>query len=107
MKNVYQNLKTRWTVRCKSVKSVSEQYETTLSVLDSLKIEEAVASVLLSYFEKTSSLFYLELSVLVFGISEELTKKLQMTDASISYAMIEVERVQKKLQDLRTEVKFS
>ncbi|KAJ8880922.1 hypothetical protein PR048_017395 [Dryococelus australis] len=54
---------TRWTVRSKSLNVVNSQYETTLSVLDSLKSKESVANGLSAFFEKTSSLFYLEVPV--------------------------------------------
>lgn len=66
------------------MQSLNKQYEIILCVLESVKTEEGtVASGLLAYFEKTSSLFYLHLSVLVLSISEELAKKLQMADVSI------------------------
>ncbi|KAJ8887660.1 hypothetical protein PR048_013878 [Dryococelus australis] len=68
---------TRWTVRSKSLNVVNSQYETILSVLDSLKSKESVTNGLSAFFEKTSSLFYLTVSVIVFGITEELAGNLQ------------------------------
>ena len=57
---------TRWTVRLKSLHAVNSQYETILSALESLRTEDPGASGLLSFFEKTITLFHLELAVLIF-----------------------------------------
>ncbi|KAJ8887950.1 hypothetical protein PR048_007434, partial [Dryococelus australis] len=82
---------TRWTVRTKSLNVLNSQYETILSVLYSLKSKESVANGLSTFSEKISSLFYLEVSVIVFGITEELVRNLQTSDISITSALRQTE----------------
>ncbi|KAJ8895838.1 hypothetical protein PR048_001177 [Dryococelus australis] len=96
-----------WAVRSKSLNVVNSQYQTILSVLDSLKSKESVATGLSAFFEKTSSLFYLEVSVIVFGITEELARNLQISDISITSALRQTEVVKGRLTDLKTEKKFT
>ncbi|KAJ8871368.1 hypothetical protein PR048_027685, partial [Dryococelus australis] len=98
---------TRWTVRSKSLNIVNSQYETILSVLDGLISKEFVANGLSAFFEKTSSLFYLDVSVIVFGITELLARNLQTSDISITSALRQTEIVMGRLTDLRTEEKFT
>ncbi|KAJ8875959.1 hypothetical protein PR048_023867 [Dryococelus australis] len=96
-----------WTVRFKSLNLLNTQYETILSVLDSLKSKGSVANGLSAFFEKTSSLFYLEVSVIVFGITEELARNLQTSDISITSALRQTQIVMGHLTGLRTEEKFT
>ncbi|KAJ8886860.1 hypothetical protein PR048_013072, partial [Dryococelus australis] len=49
-----------------------------------LKTEASVANGLSAFFEKTSSLFNFEVSVIIFGITEELARNLQTSDISIT-----------------------
>lgn len=100
---------TRWTVRLKSLQAVNSQYETVLSALESIKTEDPdpTANGLHSFFEKTLTLFHLELGVLIFEITDELAKKLQISDISITYALAQVDRVQQRLTKLRTDEKFN
>ncbi|KAJ8896194.1 hypothetical protein PR048_001537 [Dryococelus australis] len=78
---------------------------TTLNPL--LKSKESVANRLSAFFEKTSSLFHLEVSVIVFGITEEHARNLQTSDLSITSALRKTEIVMGRLTDLRTEEKFT
>ncbi|KAJ8873520.1 hypothetical protein PR048_024338 [Dryococelus australis] len=57
--------------------------------------------------QKTSSLFYLEVSVIVFGITQELARNLQTSDISITFALRQTEIVMGRLTGLRTEEKFT
>ncbi|KAJ8870587.1 hypothetical protein PR048_029610 [Dryococelus australis] len=97
----------RWTVRSKSLNIVLFHIENSLSVLDSLKSKESVANGLSAFFEKTSSLFCLEVSVIVFDITEELARNLQTSDISITSALRQTEIVMGRLTDLRTEENFT
>ncbi|KAJ8868439.1 hypothetical protein PR048_029955 [Dryococelus australis] len=98
---------TRWIVRSKSLNVVNSQYETILSALDSLKYKESVANGLSAFFEKTSSSFYLKVSVIVFGITEELARNMQTSDISIKSTLRQMEIVMGSLTDLRTGEKFT
>ncbi|KAJ8888524.1 hypothetical protein PR048_008015 [Dryococelus australis] len=98
---------TRWTMQSKSLNVVNSKYETILSVLDSLKSKVSVANGLSAFFEKTSSLFYLKVSVLVFRITEELARNLQTSDIRITSTLRQTEIVIGHLTDLRKEEKFT
>ncbi|KAJ8877730.1 hypothetical protein PR048_022185 [Dryococelus australis] len=73
----------------------------------SLKSKESLANGLSAFFEKTSSLFYLKVSVIVFGFTVELARNLQTSDISITLALRHTEIVMRHLTDLKTEEKFT